>query len=85
MTAPICQRENVTVYVNHIYEDDADEIDVYIVFRSGVVMYCDEGYTVLEVMNSPIFNWRTSNYGEQHVRDIFEFIGYFPAPCKELI
>lgn len=81
MTAPICQREIVTVYTNYICED---ETDIYVVFKSGIVMYCDETSEVTRALNASYY-WRPSSYGERHVRDLFEFIGYFPAPCKELI
>lgn len=79
---PLSQRETVAVYANYLAEG---EEDFYIVFRSGVVMYCDTAFNVIEAMNSPSFEWEVSNYGEIHVREIFDFIGYFPAPCEEQI
>jgi len=79
---PLSQRDTVSVYTNYLAEG---EEDIYIVFRSGAVMYCDTAYTVLEAMNSPSYQWEVSSYGEQHVREIFEFVGYFPAPCEERI
>lgn len=85
MNAPISQREIVTCYVNHIGGDgEEDMTDVYVVFKSGVVMYNEVCGNVLTALNMSA-NWAPSGFGERHVRDIFEFVGYFPAPCKELI
>jgi len=87
-TAPISQRPMVTCYVNYVAgiesEDAFDCTDVYAVFPSGVVMYNEFTGNYLEAMNIAE-GWTPSGYGEQHVRDIFEFIGYFPAPCTEQI
>jgi len=83
-TAPVSQRQIVTCYVNHVgcCEDDDLDTDVYAVFKSGIVMYNELTGNYLEAMNM-VDGWTPSSYGETHVRDIFEFIGYFPAPCKE--
>ena len=87
MNTSISQRETVTCYVKHIgcaYDEDIADTDVYCVFKSGVVMYNEFTGNYLEAMNMSE-GWTPSHYGEQHVRDLFEFIGYFPAPCKEQI
>lgn len=82
MNAPISQRPVVTVYTTCAFEG---YLDVYVVFRSGVVMYTDDVENVLHALNSSAYEWTPSLFGEQHVRDLFEFIGYFPAPCQEQI
>lgn len=82
MNSTLSPRQIVGVYAT---PGDDEYDDIYIVFRSGVTMYCDYAMSVLEALNNSMFEWQPSIYGEQHVREIFEFIGYFPAPCEEQI
>lgn len=77
----------VTVYTANHWpnEDGVEEFDVYVVFQSGVVMMTEAAVSVTYALNSVNHEWGTSIYGEQHVREIFFFEGYYPAPCAERI
>lgn len=75
---PLSSREIVGCYTSNHWEG---VFDVYVIFRSGIVMYTECCDSVIHAMNSTCYQWEPSVRHPDIVRASGEFEGFFPAPC----